>query len=95
MKPPTLKEQEIPFDHSESCNFFRPSPRKPFVPTPAALGLYRDDIPSCLEYLQALACVHRGLDRLQVFEDPSKSEPLWFIEDGDGGAITAILPSDY
>jgi len=32
---------------------------------------------------------------LQVFEDSSRSEPLWFIEDGTGGAITSLLPSDY
>lgn len=38
---------------------------------------------------------HGGIDYLQVFEDESKSEALWFIEDGPGGAITALLPSDY
>ena len=95
MKPPILKEQEIPFDHTESCNFFRPSSHKPFVATPGALDLYGEDIPRRLEYLQALACVHSGIGRLQVFTDPAKPEALWFIEDGDGGAITALLPSDY
>ena len=38
---------------------------------------------------------HGGIDYLQVFTDPAKPEALWFIEDGPGGAITALLPSDY
>jgi hypothetical protein len=45
--------------------------------------------------LQAKAVEHRGLDYLQVFEDPVKGARLWFMEDGEGGAITALLPSDY
>lgn len=49
----------------------------------------------CLTILQRLAKEHEGIDYLQVFTDSSKPEPLWFIEDGDGGAITALLPSDY
>ncbi|MFG0287836.1 MAG: hypothetical protein ACF8CQ_06675 [Rhodopirellula sp. JB044] len=28
-------------------------------------------------------------------EDDNKDENLWFLEDGDGGAITGLLPSDY
>ena len=37
-----------------------------------------------------------GLDYLQVFEDIEKKRPpLWFIDDGDGGATTALLPEDY
>jgi hypothetical protein len=39
--------------------------------------------------------VHQGLDYLQLFEDETKSENLWFIEDDPGGAITALLPSDH
>ena len=46
----------------------------------------------CLELLQTKALQHRGLDYLQVFENPRMPENLWFIEDG---AITALLPSDY
>ena len=38
---------------------------------------------------------HQGLDYLQVFHDETKPENLWFIEDGPGGAITALLPSDH
>ena len=91
---PTLKQQEIPFDHPDSKNFFQPG-AKPLLTTPAALELYGDAIPHCLTILQALACLHNGIDSLQVFEDPSKPDALWFIEDGDGGAITALLPSDY
>ena len=96
MTLPTLKPQEIPFGHPDSSFFFRPQPDLPFVATPAAIALYgQRDIVACLTYLQAFACLHRGLDSLQVFTDPSKSEALWFIEDGPGGAITALLPSDY
>ena len=54
-----------------------------------------DAILGCLQILQAKAEEHRGLDYLQVFVDSSRREPLWFIEDGGGGAITALLPSDY
>lgn len=92
---PTLKPQEIPFDHPESVHHFRPSADMPFVATPAALNLYESVIPACLGVLQGVAAVHNGLDYLQVFNDPDKSESLWFIEDGPGGAITALLPSDY
>lgn len=48
-----------------------------------------------LHQLQRLADEHDGIDFLQVFEDPDKPEPLWSIEDDSGGAITALLPSDY
>ena len=92
MTLPKLKQQEIPFDHADSTCLFRPSPVKPFVATPAALQMYGDAIRACLHSLERLALVHGGLDRLQVFEDPTKPEALWFIEDG---AITALLPSDY
>lgn len=95
MQNPILKLQEIPFDHPESCNMFRPGPDKPFLATPAAIELYRDQIHRCLMQLRQLADQKGGLDYLQVFEDPDKPEPLWFIEDGEGGAITALLPSDH
>ncbi|MBW3599745.1 MAG: hypothetical protein KY475_21050 [Planctomycetes bacterium] len=91
-----LKPQEVPFDHLASCNFFQPSPSKPFVATPAAIALYGEEtIIRCLRLLQDTAVEHRGIDYLQVFVDASKPESLWFIEDGEGGAITALLPSDY
>jgi len=93
---PRLKPQEPPLDDPESLNMFRPSPEKPFVATPAAIQMYQHDtILMCLATLQAKADEHDGLDYLQVFEDESKPEPLWIIEDGDGGAITALLPGDY
>jgi hypothetical protein len=95
MPMPVLKTQEIPFDHPDSTCMFQPSPEKPFLATPAAIALYRDQIHRCLTQLQELARRYGGLDYLQVFEDPNKAEPLWFIEDGDGGAITGLLPSDY
>ena len=95
MPLPTLKPQELSFDDPRSECFFRPHGEKPFVATPAALAAYDDAIMPCLAILQQLADEHDGIDYLQVFTDPSKPEPLWFIEDGDGGAITALLPSDY
>ena len=91
----SLKPQEIPLDHPNSTCMFLPGTNKPFVATPAALKLYGDFIVRCLAVLQAKARNHGGLDYLQVFQCPNKSEPLWFIEDGDGGAITGLLPSDY
>lgn len=95
-KFPTLQPQEIPLDHPESCNMFAPSAEKPFVATPAAIEMYgRETILACLAILQDSAVANAGLDYLQVFEFSDKTEKLWFIEDGSGGAITALLPSDY
>ena len=48
-----------------------------------------------LRELQTIARNHQGLDYLQVFENQNGSPNLWFIEDGPGGAITALLPEDY
>ena len=90
-----LQAQEPPLDHAESCNFFQPSTAKPFVYTPAAfdaVGILA--ILAALRLLQARALKHGGLDYVQVFER-SDGVRLWFIEDGEGGAITALLPSDY
>ena len=90
-----LKPQEIPVTDPASDCFFLPDGDKPFLVTPAAFAAYGQDIINCLFTLQQRAWKHNGLDYLQVFECPAKSEPLWFIEDGPGGAITALLPSDY
>ncbi len=96
MTPLTLQPQEIPFDHPESVNMFRPSPEKPFLATPAAIAAHTHEaIFQCLMLLRKLADEKNGLDYLQVFVDPAKPENLWFIEDGEGGAITAILPSEH
>lgn len=95
MSLPVLQPQEIPFGHLDSRYRFRPSPQKPFLATPPALALYGEAIPGCLALLQRLAAAHGGLDYLQVFRDPQKPEAVWFIEDDGGGAITALLPSDY
>ena len=95
MDKPILKVQEIPYDDPDSRYMFQPSPQKPFVTTPAAIAMYRNAISRCLSQLQQLAVEKNGLDYLQVFEDPDKSEGLWFMEDDDGGAITALLPSDH
>src|SRR5437868_6886799 len=93
---PVLQEQEIPLDHPDSVNRFAPGPEKPFVATPAAIAAYTHGvILACLGVLRRKADEHAGLDYLQVFHDPSKPEPLWFIEDGSGGTITALLPSDH
>lgn len=96
MDKPILKAQEIPHDDPESSNFFTPSAEKPFVATPDAIEMYsQETIIACLKILQDQAEQHQGLDYLQTFDDPDKPEGLWFIEDGEGGVITALLPSDY
>ena len=92
---PSLKPQEIPFDDPDSVHLFRPGPEQPLYATPAAIEIYTQEvILACLDLLRQKADQHQGLDYLQVFESPDKSEALWFIEDGPGGAITALLPSD-
>lgn len=95
---PSLKQQEIPYDHPDSVNMFRPAADKPFVATPDAIDMYQHDvILQCLAVLQREAEKHQGLDYLQVFDGESigKDENLWYIEDGEGGAITGLLPSNY
>ncbi len=68
----------------------------PFVATRAAVEQFEEStIVVCLKELQAEALKHDGLDYLQIFESSDKMKQLWFIEGGDGGAITALLPSDY
>lgn len=95
MSLPELQEQEIPLDHPDSVNMFRPGPDKPLVATPAAIQMYTHEaILACLDMLREKADQHGGLDYVQVFADADKPEALWFIEDGPGGAITALLPSD-
>jgi hypothetical protein len=90
---PSLKQQEIPFEHPDSNHMFRPGPDKPLVATPAAIELYSQEvIIACWKTLQEKADEHNGLDYLQVFESGDHDENLWFIEDGLGGAITALLP---
>ena len=93
---PNLRPQEIPLDDPQSCEMFVPSVDKPFVATPAAIEMYgRETILACLTVLQEAAVANAGIDYLQVFESDDSKEKLWFIEDGSGGAITALLPSDY
>ena len=92
--PLELQPQEIPFDHPESVNLFLPSPEKPFLATPAAIVAHTQQaIFECLMRLRTLADEKNGLDYLQVFADPENEAKLWFLE--DGGAITALMPSDY
>jgi hypothetical protein len=92
---PSLKPQEIPLDHPDSKNMFQPGPDKPLVATPAAIAMYRHEvILACWQLLRQKADENGGLDYLQVFESDEHDENLWFIEDGPGGAITALLPSD-
>ncbi|MCA8998103.1 MAG: hypothetical protein KDA80_13990 [Planctomycetaceae bacterium] len=96
MSLPTLKSQEIPYDDPESTNMFLPGPKKPFVATPAAIEMYSEEvILACWQVLRQQADLHQGIDYLQVFESSEHPENLWFIEDGSGGAITALLASDY
>jgi hypothetical protein len=91
-----LLPQEIPWSDPKSCHFFRPSQEKPFVATTTALEAFGVElILSCLGYLQRQAVIHQGLDWLQVFEDPRSRARLYFIEDGPGGCVNALLPCDY
>ena len=89
-----LKPQEIPVDDPRSKYFFT---TQPFLATPAALDTYGQEIVvRCLTYLQRQAKQYDGLDYLQVFQDTIGNRPaLWFIDDGKGGATTALLPEDY
>lgn len=90
-----LQEQEIPFGSPESVNYFVPHSDKLFVATPAALESFtRAELIECLCTLQQLAKEKGGIDYLQVFIDETRGK-LWLLEDGEGGAITAMLPSDY
>ena len=92
---PTLQPQEVPFDHPQSNCYFDQA-TKPLVGTRGALASFGlETILHCLAQLQRLAEEHHGIDYLQVFTFPRKPEALWFIEDGEGGAITALLPSEY
>lgn len=95
-KLPELKPQEIPLKHPDSNNMFLPGPNKPFLATPAAIEMYSHEvIIECWKLLRGMANQYHGIDYLQVFESNDHDENLWFIEDGPGGAITALLPSDY
>ncbi|MCC7420558.1 MAG: hypothetical protein IT428_09765 [Planctomycetaceae bacterium] len=95
LKLPALKPQEIPFDHPQSSNRFRPSAQKPLLMTPGVSQQFGDIvICGCLAVLQELADRHAGIDYLQVFQD-DRGNRLCFIEDGEGGAITALLPDEY
>lgn len=88
--------QEIPYDHPQSHYRFLANEEKPLLSTPAAIEMYSYQVVlACYFVLRGLAEEKDGIDYLQVFEDETKRENLWFIEDGDGGAITGLLPSDY
>jgi len=93
--PLELKPQEPPLDHPDSCNRFQPAPDKPFLATPGVIERYgHETIIACLRVLQDKAAKTEGIDYLQVFES-ADGDRLWFIEDGAGGAITAMLPEEY
>ncbi len=98
LAPPSklvLQPQEPPLDDPDSCNRFVPGVDKPFLATPGAIHEFGQvAVLACLRILQTKAMQHRGIDYLQVFETPDGSR-LWFIEDGEGGAITALLPEEY
>ncbi len=87
--------QEIPLDDPRSTYSFFPE-QKPFLVTSAvSQTIPHSAILACLHQLMLFAKKHNGLDYLQSFKVEGCSEALWFIEDGDGGAITALFPSDY
>lgn len=96
MSLPKLKIQEIPCDHPDSNCQFIAGPDKPLLSTPAAIEMHsHETVLACYLVLRQVAKQMDGIDYLQVFEDESKAEDRWFIEDGEGGAITGMLPSDY
>ena len=92
----SLRPQEIPVADKRSQYMFEPSDDKPFVATRAAVDTFgTEPIIAGLRELQGKARQEDGLGYLQVFDVEGYDEALWFIEDGPGGAITALLPSDY
>ena len=96
--PPRLtwQAQEIPLDNVDSTYRFQPNAEKPFLATAAAIDRFQyETLMECLIVVQFKAQRHEGLDYLQVFEDEETGDKLWLIEDGPGGAITALLPADY
>jgi len=91
-----LRPQEITVSDRRSTYMFEPSDDKPFVATRAAVDMFGTElIIAALHELQEKARQEDGLDYLQVYDVDGYGEALWFIEDGPGGAITALLPSDY
>jgi len=87
------KMQEPPFDHPDSCNYFKSDGSKSVVATKTATEEFTEkEISTSFFFLQKMAKEHNGLDHLQIFEDKN-GRRLWFIEDGQ--AITAMLPEDY
>lgn len=96
MSKMTLQPQEIPFDHPDSFNMFQPSAEKPLVATPGAIEEFSQvTVGNCWRVLNNLAKDKQGIDYLQVFVRNGDNSKLWFIEDGDGGAITALTPDEY
>lgn len=92
---PRLSPQRNPFGHPDSKHHFRAEAPHSFEITTGARELYGELIIfGCLNMLHAWAIEQDGLDGRQVFQDDSKLEPLWIIEDGDGGTVTALLPSE-
>jgi hypothetical protein len=89
-----LKPQEISIEDPKSRYYFT---TQPFLATPNALNVYGEMVViDCLSYLRRQAQQYEGLDYLQVFKDIERGRPdLWFIDDGEGGATTALLPEDY
>lgn len=89
------KPQEIPLDDPRSVYKFFPT-SKPFLATAAVNEkMPHAVVMACIQQLIWFAKKHDGIDYLQSFKVKGFREPLWFIEDGDGGAITALFPSDY
>lgn len=75
---------------------FQPSAEKPLVATPGAIETFSmETVVDCWKVLHDLAREHNGIDYLQVFTRETDGARLWYIEDGDGGAITGLLPEEY
>lgn len=96
MSEMSLQPQEIPFDHPDSFNMFQPSAEKPLVATQGAIEEFsHETVLACWRVLVDLAIEKNGIDSLQVFRRVKDGERLWLIEDGEGGAITALTPDEY
>lgn len=88
--------QEVLFDDTRSNCQFLPQEKKPFLITSGAERAIGHELAfECLTRLRALAMLHDGIDYLQTFLILEQRITVWFIEDGPGGAITALLPDEY
>jgi hypothetical protein len=89
-----MKEQEVPATDPRST-YFLGLPGRTLVATPGALETFTaGEISFVVSTLKERADASSGLDYLAVF-DSDDGRRLFVIDDGPGGAVTLLLPSDY